>query len=181
MMDRIQKIKEEEFTKMNYNTEEFVPKTPVTRNFNPLTREIKSYQLKIFQKAIQQKNKPGYKDKEYETSDNKLESLKDDVFESMQSIEHIEQSSPFDFNSFSKEEKMNYVKEYIQRKNIRVDDHIYEEIERLLGDEKFKWSQFIHVSKTHRNISKITLLHKNELGEYNVCTKVAKKEKKFFI
>ena len=187
MMDRVRKIREEEFLKMNYSVEEEEKYTvPVARSFNPLTREIKSCQSKIFQKAIQQKNKPGYREREYETSDNKLEFLKreGDVFDAMYSAQEIEQAkenSPFLFHTFSTEEKMKYIKEYIERKHMKIGDDVYEQIEKILNDENFKGSQYIHVSKANRNITKITFLQKNELGEYNVCMKVPKKEKNFFI
>lgn len=181
MMDRIQQIREEEFFKMDYNFEGFIMNKPNQRDYNPLTREIKACQLKILQKALQLKNKPGYRDKEFETTDNRLELLKEDDIQIEFIEEEKEKKKDFDFNSFPIEEKMNYIREYMDRKYIKLNEDQYKDIQKLLENTEFNWRLYITISKLKQNISKVNFLQKNELGDYIVSLKSNKKEKKFFI
>jgi hypothetical protein len=176
---KINTIRDEEFKKYNIVLSEKIIE-PVKINEN-LT-EFKQYQSKIKKNALIQKLKPGnIAKKEYELTNQNIDILEDDIFNNDSS--DINDENKLDIATLDKETKIQLINEYLDRKNIFLDESDYKKIQEIIDDETIHLKKYITISKIYQQITKISFIKKLEDNSYviNLMDNKCKKKKKFFL
>lgn len=174
----INNIRQSEFKKYNFHYDD---KIIENKQLNENTMEYKNFKNIIVKKAKLEKLKPGnICKKEYENTENDIDILEDDIFMSDEKNDNIK----LDFDKLTIEEKMTMINEYLNRKNIILDEMSMKKIEEIVNDSNTQLKKYINISKMYQHVIKISFIKKRENGTYDVeinNDKQIKKNKKFFI
>jgi len=174
----INNIRQSEFKKHNFQYDD---KIIENKQLNENTMEYKNFKNIIVKKAKLEKLKPGnICKKEYENTENDIDILEDDIFMSDEKNDNIK----LDFDKLTIEEKMTMINEYLNRKNIILDEMSMKKIEEIVNDSNTQLKKYINISKMYQHVIKISFIKKRENGTYDVeinNDKQIKKNKKFFI
>jgi len=179
-IENINKIKEEEFNKNNFQYEEREVEKKV---LNENSMEYKKFQVDIKKKASMEKLKPGnISKKEYESSNPSINILEDDIFLNDNS-DDIDKDNKLDINSLDRDNKLYLINDYLQRKNIILDLECLTKIENIVDNPDVPLKKYLNISKTYQHIMKITFIKKLENGSYiiDLAENKPKKNKKFFV
>jgi hypothetical protein len=179
-IENIKNIRTKEFEIENIEiTNKIIEKKPLNENL----KEFRDYQSLIKKKALLEKQKPGnYSKKEYEVSSNNIDILEDDIFKNNDndSNEVVEKK---DFFTMDREIKINLIKEYINRKNIILEESDLEKIYNIIDDPNIILKKYFSFSQIYHQLTKISFIKKLENGSYiiNLDENKSKKVKKYFI
>ena len=179
-LDNIKNIRTKEFDIENIKcNEKIIEKKPLNENL----KEFRDYQLSIKKKALLEKQKPGnYSKKEYEVSSNNIDILEDDIFKNnYHDGDEIPEKK--DFFTMEKDIKINLIKEYINRKNINLEESDLEKIFTYIDDPNIMLKKYFSFSQIYQQLTKITFIKKLENGSYtiNLEDSKPKKSKKYFM
>jgi hypothetical protein len=179
-IENINKIKEEEFKKNNFQFEE---KEIEKKILNENSMEYKKFQTDIKKKASMEKLKPGnISKKEYESTNPSINILEDDIFLNDNSDES-DKDNKLDISSLDRENKLYLINDYLQRKNIILDAECLTKIENIIDNPDIHLKKYFNISKTYQQITRISFIKKLENGSYiiNLAENKPKKNKKYFI
>lgn len=179
-IENINKIKEEEFKKNNFQFEE---KEIEKKILNENSMEYKKFQVDIKKKASMEKMKPGnISKKEYESTNPSINILEDDIFLNDNSDES-DKDNKLDISSLDRENKLYLINDYLQRKNIILDAECLTKIENIIDNPDIHLKKYFNISKTYQQITRISFIKKLENGSYiiNLAENKPKKNKKYFI
>lgn len=175
----INSIREDEFSKNNYVfTEPILEKKAINEN----TMEFKNFKSNIKKKANIDKLKPGnISKKEYDTVNDDIDILEDDIFNNQ--YINPEEEVKLDFMALSREKKIDLIFDYISRKNIYFNEEQKKEIEGIIDNPDILLKKYINISKIYHQITKIGFIKKIENGSYiiDLSDTKAKKTKKYFL
>ena len=80
------------------------------------------------------------------------------------------------FYDLDKENKIEYIKDYMSRKKIYIEIHNFSKIDEIVEDNELL-KKYITISKQHNQISKISFFKKREDGTYFIDLIISKKKK----
>lgn len=178
-IQKIDNIREDEFSKNNFTYIEPVLEKKI---LNENLMEFKKFKTTIKKKASIEKLKPGnISKKEYDTVNDDIDILEDDIFnnENLNKEDEVK----MDFMTLDREKKLQLVFEYISRKNIYLNEEQRLEIEAIIDNSELAIKKYITVSKMYHQITKIGFIKKVENGSYiiDLNDTKAKKTKKYFM
>lgn len=176
---KINNIKEHEFKKYNFTYDERIIEK---KNLNENLIEFKNYQKNLKKKALLEKNKPSNINKPlYEQSYN-VDILEDDIFNNEEQKNNKE-NEKLDFENMSRDKKLLFIQDFIQRKNINLEQNDLIKIEELIDNPDIQIKKFLNISKMYQHITKISFIKKLENGSYvfDINENKSKKCKKFFL
>lgn len=178
-ISKIDNIREDEFRKNNYSfTEPVLEKKVLNEN----TMEFKQFKTTIKKKASIEKLKPGnITKKEYDTVNDDIDILEDDIFNNQEI--NKEDEVKLDFMALDREKKVELIFDYITRKNIYLTEEQRSEIVSIVDNPEILIKKYINISKIYHQITKIGFIKKLENGSYviDLCDTKAKKTKKYFL
>jgi hypothetical protein len=179
-IDRVNNLREQEFKQFDFTYEVKVIEPKV---LNENLQEYKSYQSKIKKKALMEKNKPGnLTKKDYDTTNDNVDIFNDDIFNNSNSEEN-EEDSKINIDSLDREGKLLLIHEFLQRKNIILEESEKKKIEDIVDNPDIVLKKYFNISKIYQHIIKISFIKKLENGSYIVdgSDSKPKKTKKFFL
>lgn len=174
----INNIRDKEFKKYNFTYED---KVIEKKELNENSMEYKNFKSIIIKKGNMEKMKPGNIGKKVYDSQNEIDILDNDIFNS--DINDGENDIKLDIDSLTNEEKMNMINDFLGRKNIIFNETELKQIEDLVNDPTFPLKKYINISKMYKHVIKIGFIKKREDGshEIDLSEKKQKTTKKFFI
>jgi len=172
-MDKLVKLREVEFERNNfiYNVETDNKKDVEKKgNENPV--EFKKFQYNI-------KKQGKYLKREY-IPNSAISILDDDIFNN--NAENTVDEVKLEIESLERDKKMELINDFIQRKNIILDENEYKKIESIIDNPEISIKKYFNISKMYQQISKISFIKKLENGTYivDLNENKIKKTKKFF-
>jgi hypothetical protein len=172
-MDKLVKLREVEFERNNfiYNVETDNKKDVEKKgNENPV--EFKKFQYNI-------KKQGKYLKREY-IPNSVISILDDDIFNN--NVENTVDEVKLEIESLERDKKMELINDFIQRKNIILDENEYKKIESIIDNPEISIKKYFNISKMYQQISKISFIKKLENGTYivDLNENKIKKTKKFF-
>jgi hypothetical protein len=172
-MDKLVKLREVEFERNNfiYNVETDNKKDVEKKgNENPV--EFKKFQYNI-------KKQGKYLKREY-IPNSAISILDDDIFNN--NVENTVDEVKLEIESLERDKKMELINDFIQRKNIILDENEYKKIESIIDNHEISIKKYFNISKMYQQISKISFIKKLENGTYivDLNENKIKKTKKFF-
>ena len=180
-IDKLNDLRETEFKKCNFSyTEPEMEKKEVKID----VVEFKTYQHTLRKKALLDKNKPGnIGKKEYSSSNSNVDILEDDIFNNNNNNdENKDDEIKLEVNILNKDKKIELINEFLNRKNIILDEDEYKKIEEIIDNPDINIKKYFSISKLYQQIDKISFIKKLENGTYIIDTveNKPKKTKKFF-
>lgn len=178
-IDKINILRQTEFEKYNFVYDE---KVIEKKNLNENLMEFKNFQNSIKKKALLEKYKPGnIAKKEYTTTNPSIDILEDDIFNNSFK-ENKEDEIKLDILSLDRDKKIELINDFLQRKNILLDEIEYKKIEDIVDNPEINIKKYFNISKVYQQINKISFIKKLENGTYiiDISESKAKKTKKFF-
>jgi len=165
---KLDNIRNNEFILNNYvYVDKVIEKKSKTEN--PM--EFKKYQNNVIKKS----------NKKIEIDEfQNVDILEDDIFnENSDDKDEIK----LDIHLLDKEKKLFLINNFIQRKNITLDEIENKKIEDMLDNPDFNLKKYLNISKVYQQITKISFIKKLENGSYivDMSDNKAKKNKKYFI
>ena len=174
---KIDTVRNDEFSKNNYIYEE----NPVEKKvLNENLMEFRNFQSKIRKKALQDKLKPSnVGKKEYGGSGENIDILEDDIFNNNDTQQ---EEIKINIDELERESKLKLINEFIQRKNIILDQMNLQKIESIIDNPSISLKKYITVSKMYQQITKIGFIKKLEDGLYivDISEKKVKNKNIFF-
>jgi hypothetical protein len=178
-LEKVDNIRENEFSQNNFvYTEPVLEKKILNENL----MEFKKFKTTIKKKASIEKLKPGnITKKEYDTVNDDIDILEDDIFNNENT--NLEDEIKIDFMGLTREKKIELIFEYISRKNIYLNEEQRIEIETIVDNPDVLLKKYINISKMYHQITKIGFIKKLENGSYviDLNDTKAKKVKKYFM
>lgn len=172
-MDKLVKLREVEFERNNfiYNVE-IDNKKDVEKKGNENPVEFKKFQYNI-------KKQGKYLKREY-IPNSAISILDDDIFNN--NAENTVDEVKLEIESLERDKKMELINDFIQRKNIILDENEYKKIESIIDNPEISIKKYFNISKMYQQISKISFIKKLENGTYivDLNENKIKKTKKFF-
>jgi hypothetical protein len=168
--NNIDHIRTNEFEKFNFKYEEKVIEQKV---LNENIQEFTEYKYK---------NSKGIKKStESENSTTNIDILEDDIFINGQN-ENPDDEIKLDVDLLDRDKKLSMVHDFLQRKNINLDEENLKKIEDIIDNPDLKLKKFLNISKIYQQISRITFIKKLENGSYivDISENKTKKSKKYF-
>ena len=178
-IDKINILRKTEFDKYNFVYDE---KVIEKKNLNENLMEFKNFQNSIKKKALLEKYKPSnIAKKEYTTTNPNIDILEDDIFNN-NFKENKEDEIKLDIQSLDRDKKIELINDFLQRKNILLDESEYKKIEDIVDNTEINIKKYFNISKVYQQINKISFIKKLENGTYiiDISESKAKKTKKFF-
>jgi len=168
-VDKLVKLRETEFEK---NSFVYTENENIEKKSNENSIEFKKFQYNIKKKGKNLK-------REYNTNSN-ISILDDDIFNN--SVENTTNEVKLEIESLEKDKKMDLINDFIQRKNIILDENEYKKLESIIDNPEISIKKYINISKMYQQISKISFIKKLENGTYivDLSENKTKKTKKFF-
>ena len=161
-INNINILRVEQFEKFSLEEKpNIVPK----KESNTNSIEFRSFKSKMIKKALIDKMKPGNIGcKEYE-SNNVIDILEDDIFKT-----NIDDSEDTKMNvqELPFEKRMELMNDFLERKNITLDEINYEKMKNIVCDENILLKKYINISNVYQHITKISFIKKLEDGSYVV-------------
>ena len=179
-INKVNNLRENEFNHFDFKYEEKVIEPKI---LNENLQEYKTYQSKIKKKALMEKNKPGnLTKKDYDTTNENVDIFNDDIFNNSNSDE-VDEDSKLNIESLDREGKLSIINDFLQRKNIILEECEKKKIEDIVDDPDTVLKKYFNISKIYQHIIKISFIKKLENGSYvvNVNDSKPKKTKKFFL
>ena len=175
IISKINKIHEEEFKNNNFvYTEIELPKKVINDNL----MDFRNFKSKLIKRSIKDKSKPSFANKkEYETDSSNINILEDDIF---QSNEENQEITKININDITIEDKQKLINNYLNMKNIVLDEIQKNTINEMLNDTQFNFKKYISISSMNQQITKIGFLKKMEDGTYLIDLKEKQKNKNIF-
>jgi len=174
---KIDTVRNDEFSKNNYIYEE----KPIEKKvLNENLMEFRNFQSKIRKKALQDKLKPSnVGKKEYGGSGENIDILEDDIFNNNDTQQ---EEIKINIDELERESKLKLINEFIQRKNIILDQMNLQKIESIIDNPSISLKKFITISKMYQQITKIGFIKKLEDGLYivDISEKKVKNKNIFF-
>lgn len=174
---KIDTVRNDEFSKNNYTYEE---KSVEKKVLNENLMEFRNFQSKIRKKALQDKLKPSnVGKKEYGGNGENVDILEDDIFNNNDTQQ---EEIKINIDELDRESKLKLINEFIQRKNIILDQMNLQKIESILDNDSISLKKYITVSKMYQQITKIGFIKKLEDGLYivDISEKKVKNKNVFF-
>ena len=172
-MDKLVKLREVEFERNNfiYNVE-IDNKKDIEKKGNENSVEFKKFQYNI-------KKQGKYLKREY-IPNSAISILDDDIFNN--NVENTVDEVKLEIESLERDKKMELINDFIQRKNIILDENEYKKIESIIDNPEISIKKYFNISKMYQQISKISFIKKLENGTYivDLNENKIKKTKKFF-
>lgn len=178
-IENINKIRNEDFEKNNFTYEE---KVITKKSINENSMEFKSFKSTTRKKALLDKSKPGnIGKKEYENIDHGIDILQDDIFND--DSEHNSEDSKLDIESLDRDKKLELINDFLQRKNIILDQENLKKIEMIVDDPEITLKKYLNISKIYQQVIKIGFIKKLENGSYiiDLNNNKTKKSKNYFV
>jgi hypothetical protein len=176
--NKINKIRDNEFKNFNFEyTENVIEKKELYEN----SMEFKKFQINVKKKAIQEKQKPGNIGKKEYESNNSVDILEDDIFNNTFKENQTDEVK-LDIESFDREKKLSLIYDFLQRKNIILEEYNLKKIEEIVDNPEITLKKFLNVSKIYQQITRITFIKKLENGSYivDINENKPRKTKKYF-
>ena len=178
IIDKINIIRAEEFKKFNYTYDEkIIEKKLINENL----KEFKDMKQSIKKRASIDKMKPSnIHKKEYDNININIDILEDDIFNNN---EDTSSDVKLNIELLNREQKIDLINEFIQRKNIIFEPTEYIKIEGIVDNPEITLKKYINISKLYQQVTKISFIKKLENGSYiiDLSESKAKKSKKYFI
>ncbi len=172
-VNNLKKIRDEEFKKYNYNYEEYIFKKKLTKQ-----RRIEQieHQKKIRKQVLINRNKAARKEvEEYVTIDenNTKDILTDNLFFVKAESEVVkvegEEVKPKrikkKFEEVPKEDILKMMDKYILKRRIKLNKEDMDIIIKMKEDESVEWKKYISLTTDGTDITKISFLKKNGMGD----------------
>lgn len=178
-IDKINILRNNEFEKYNFTYEE---KIIEKKNLNENLVEFKNFQNNIKKKALLDKLKPSnISKKEYTSTNPNIDILEDDIFNNSFK-ENKEDEIKLDIQSLDRDKKIELINEFLQRKNILLDEIEYKKIEEIVDNPEINIKKYFNISKIYQQVNKISFIKKLENGTYviDISENKTRKTKKFF-
>ena len=177
---KINDIRNEEFEKFNFNFEDkIIEKKKINENL----MEFKNFQNILSKKAKLDKLKPGnIGKKEYgQSNEANIDILEDDIFNNNSNKDNNEEVK-LDIDSLDRNKKLELIYDFLQRKNIILEENEIAKIEDILDNPNINLKKFLNISKMYQQIIKITFIKKLENGSYiiDLNENKVKKTKNYF-
>jgi hypothetical protein len=172
IIEKINILREDEFKKQNFIYDDVIIEK---KDLNVNLMEFKNFQNSIKKKALIDKNKPSnINKKEYSSSAPEINIIGDDIFENS--------DLKLDIISLDRDKKMELINDFIQRKNIMLDENEFKKIEEIIDNPEINIKKYLSISKIYQQIDKISFIKKLENGSYiiDINENKSKKTKKFF-
>jgi len=176
-IDKINILRKTEFEKYNFvYDEKVIEKKKLSENL----MEFKNFQNSIKKKALLEKYKPSNIAKKEYTTNSNIDILKDDIF--MNNFKENNDEIKLDILSLDRDKKIELINDFLQRKNILLDDIEYKKIEDIVDNPEINIKKYFNISKIYQQINKISFIKKLENGTYiiDISESKSKKTKKFF-
>jgi hypothetical protein len=175
---KIDTVRNDEFSKNNFTYQE----KPIEKKvLNENLMEFRNFQSKIRKKALLDKLKPSnVGKKEYGGNSENIDILEDDIFNNNNNTQQEEIKIIID--ELDRESKLKLINEFIQRKNITLDQMNLQKIESIIDNPSISLKQYITISKMYQQITKIGFIKKLEDGLYvvDISEKKVKNKNVFF-
>jgi hypothetical protein len=180
MIKNIDTVRNEEFKKHNYTYEDKVIEKKLV---NETPMEFKKYQINMKKKALMEKMKPGnINKKEYAINYDNIDILEDNIFNNDINENEVEDIK-LDIGLLERDKKLELIKDYIDRKNIILEEGDLKKIEDIVDNTDITLKKYINISKVYKHITKISFIKKLENGGYiiDMNENKSKKTKNYFI
>ena len=167
-IENINNIRNEDFQKHDFKYEE---KVIAKKSVNENSMEFKSFKSTTRKKALLEKSKPGnIGKKEYENIDHGIDILQDDIFND-------------DSEPNSEDSKLDLINDFLQRKNIILDQENLKKIEMIIDDPEINLKKYLNISKIYQQVIKVGFIKKLENGSYiiDLNNNKTKKSKNYFV
>lgn len=181
--NNINNLRNEEFKKYNLSYEErIIEKKLVNENL----QELKKYKHTIKKNLLDKNNGSSILKKELQTLNNpsdmnNIDILEDDIFHN-NSNDSILDEDKLDISILDRENKLKLIHEFLQRKNINLEEQELIKIESIVDDPNIVLKKYFNISKMYQQITRISFIKKLENGSYiiNLNENKPKKSKKYF-
>jgi hypothetical protein len=181
--NNINNLRNEEFKKYNLSYEEkIIEKKPMNEN----SQELKKHTYNLKKNLLDKSNGSLLLKKELEkindSSNVNIDILEDDIFQN-NSNDSLLDEDKLDITTLDRDKKLTLIHEYLQRKNINLEEADLIKIEEIVDDPNTVLKKYLNISKMYQQITKITFIKKLENGSYiiNLNENKPKKSKKYFI
>jgi hypothetical protein len=178
-IENINKIRNEDFEKNDFKYQE---KVITKKSINENSTEFKSFKSTTRKKALLEKTKPGnIGKKEYENIDHGIDILQDDIFND--DSEPASEDSKLDIESLDRDKKLELINDFLQRKNIILDQENLKKIEMIVDDPEITLKKYLNISKIYQQVIKVGFIKKLENGSYiiDLNNNKTKKSKNYFV
>lgn len=179
-IENINKLTSEEFEKHDFKYEE---RKILKKIVNENSIEFKNFKSTTKKKALLEKLKPGnIGKKEYENIDQGIDILQDDIFNDNNN-ENNNEDSKLDIESLDRIKKLELINDYLQRKNIILDEENLKKIELIVDNQEISLKKYLNISKIYQQVIKVGFIKKLENGTYvvDLNTNKTKKSKSYFV
>jgi hypothetical protein len=187
MLDRVDKIRREEFEKLGYEYKEFEKKE---KEFRECKMELRDYQQKMRKQVILNRGKSSKNEfieheTVYDGCDN-INLFEDDLFVKVDLDENGEMSHQVKkeskkVNDYTDEELVEKIEMYLKKKNIELDIKKRRELDDILKSKK-DWRKCISLDKDTGDICKVNFIIKGEYRDVQIKmeddNKISKEEMK---
>ena len=177
-IEKLNSLREIEFNKNNFTYDE---KIIEKKSINTNLVEFKNFQNNLKKKASLDKSKPSnIGKKEYSSSNSNIDILEDDIFND--DNENKDGEIKLEIDSLDRDKKIELINEFLQRKNIILDELEYKKIEEIIDNPELNIKKYLNISKVYQQVNKISFIKKLENGSYivDIVENKPKKTKKFF-
>jgi hypothetical protein len=181
--NNINNLRNEEFKKYDLSYEEkIIEKKPMNEN----SQELKKHTYNLKKNLLDKSNGSLLLKKELEkmndSSNVNIDILEDDIFQN-NSNDSLLDEDKLDITTLDRDKKLTLIHEYLQRKNINLEEADLIKIEEIVDDPSTVLKKYLNISKMYQQITKITFIKKLENGSYviNLNENKPKKSKKYFI
>lgn len=173
MIDRMDRIRREEFEKNGYEYKEFEKKE---KEFRECRMELRDYQQKMRKQVIMNRGKSAKNEfveheTVYEGCDD-INLFEDDLFAKVEvddkgeMIQQVKKENK-KVNDYTDEEMKEKIDVYLKKKNIELDIRQRRELEEILGSKK-DWRKGITLDKETGDICKISFIIKGEYRDVKI-------------
>jgi hypothetical protein len=181
--NNINNLRNKEFKKYDLSYEEkIIEKKPINENL----QELKKHTYNLKKNLLDKSNGSLLLKKELEkmndSSNINIDILEDDIFQN-NSNDSLLDEDKLDITTLDRDKKLTLIHEYLQRKNINLEEADLIKIEEIVDDPSTVLKKYLNISKMYQQITKITFIKKLENGSYviNLNENKPKKSKKYFI
>lgn len=172
MMNRIERIRKEEFDKMSFEYEGFEKKE---KEFRECRMELRDYQQKMRKQVIMNRGKSSkneFIEHETITEDcDKINIFEDDLFAKLEVDENgvvqQEKKETKKVSDFTNEELRSNIETYIKKKNIEMEGKQRKDLDVILHGEK-DWKKYIQLNKETGEILKVDFIIKGEYRDVKI-------------
>lgn len=173
MLNRMEKIREEEFQKMNYEYKCFEKKE---KEFRECKMELRDYQQKMRKQVIMNRGKSAKNEFiEHETvfeGCDDINIFEDDLFEKVEMDEKgvVKQEKKREtkkVSDFTDEELKSKIELYLKKKNMELEGKQRRDLDTILQGEK-DWKKYIQLNKETGDIWKVDFIIKGEYRDVKI-------------